>query len=344
MSEIQQPNDNPVSQIIEELEKELVNLFESDRYKEYLDVMQRFHNYSFNNSMLIYMQNPEATHVAGFDAWKRNFDRSVKKGEKGIKIIAPAPYKTKRKVPMMDTKTKQPVYDKKGNPVMEVAEITIPAFKVVSVFDVSQTEGKELPSITKELTGTVEEYNDFMKALQEISPVLITYGDTAKGVNGYYDLEEKKIVLRKNMSQMQTLKTAIHELSHALIHDVVPTKEATSPLNRQTMEVQAESIAYTVCKHFGFDTSDYSFGYIAGWSSGKNLDELKLSMTTIQKTASTIIRGVSDKLQLYQIIDKKKQNTSQKAIAEKNSSYPSHSNYYNNTQKKPYNKSTYKHH
>lgn len=342
MSETTQTQDNPVSKIIEELEQELVNLFESDRYKEYLDVMQRFHNYSFNNSMLIYMQNPEATHVAGFDAWKRNFDRSVKKGEKGMKIIAPSPYKTTKEVPKVDPKTKQPVYDKRGMPVMELAEITVPAFKVVSVFDIAQTEGKELPTITKELTGTVSEYNDFMKALQEISPVLITYGNTAKGVNGYYDLEEKKIVLRNDMSQMQTLKTAIHELSHALLHDIIPTKEAIDPLNRQTMEVQAESVAYTVCKHFGLDTSDYSFGYIVGWSSSKKLEELKLSMTTIQKTSSHIIRGVSDKLQLYQVIEKKKQNTSQKAIAEKKPSYSSHSNYQNNTQKKPYSQSTYK--
>lgn len=340
MNETTQTQENPITKIIENLEAELVNLLESDRYKEYLDVMQRFHNYSFNNSMLIYMQNPEATHVAGFDAWKRNFDRTVKKGEKGIKIIAPSPYKTQREVPKIDSKTNQPVYDNKGRPVMELAEVTIPAFKVVTVFDISQTEGKELPSMTKELAETVDEYNNFMKAIQEISPVLITYGDTAKGVNGYYDLEEKKIVLRKGMSQMQTLKTSIHELSHALLHDVTPNKELGEPLNRQTMEVQAESIAYTVCKHFGLDTSDFSFGYIVGWSSGKELEELKMSMTTIQKTASNIIKGVSDKLQLYQVIDKKQTNTKPKAIAENKSYYSSRSD--NHSQSKQYSKSTYK--
>ncbi|MDY6311922.1 MAG: YodL domain-containing protein, partial [Lachnospiraceae bacterium] len=274
-------------------------LFESEKYKTYLNTMSRFHNYSFNNTMLIAMQKPDATLVAGFKAWQKNFDRHVKKGEKGIRILAPAPYKIKEEQEKFDPVTGEIMLDKNGMPVTEEVEIKIPAFRVVPVFDVSQTDGKELPDIgVNELSGSVEDYEDFMQALTEVSPVPISYEDIDGDAKGYFHTTDHRIAIQEGMSQSQTVKTAIHEVAHAKLHDREQNQDIDTVLDkdRNTKEVEAESVAYTVCQHFGIDTSDYSFGYIAGWSSDRDMKELKSSLDTIRKTASELITGIEDRL------------------------------------------------
>ena len=293
-----------LKEITDRLEQGIKELFESERYKEYLRVMSKFYNYSFNNTMLIAMQKPDASYVAGFNAWKNNFQRNVIKGEKGIRILAPAPFKVKREMEKLDPQTQQPIIGKDGKPVAEEQEVTIPAFKVVSVFDVSQTEGKELPNIgVDELTGDVEQYKDFFAALERTSPVPIGFEKIESGAHGYYHLEEKRIAIDEGMSELQTLKTAIHEVSHAKLHDIdlnAPKDEQQVRPDRRTREVEAESVAYTVCQHYGLDTSDYSFGYVAGWSSGKELTELKGSLETIRSAANEIINSIDEHLKEIQ--------------------------------------------
>ena len=288
-----------VQEITEKLEQGIKELFESEKYKTYLNTMSKFHNYSFNNTMLIAMQKPDATLVAGFKAWQKNFDRHVKKGEKGIRILAPAPYKIKEEQEKLDPVTGEIMLDKNGMPVTEEVEIKIPAFRVVPVFDVSQTDGKELPDIgVNELSGSVEDYEDFMQALTEVSPVPITYEDIEGEAKGYFHTTDHRIAIQEGMSQSQTVKTAIHEVAHAKLHDRERNQDIDSVLDkdRNTKEVEAESVAYTVCQHFGIDTSDYSFGYIAGWSSDRDMKELKSSLDTIRKTASELITGIEDRL------------------------------------------------
>ena len=285
-----------LKEITDRLEQGITELFDSERYKEYLRVMSKFHNYSFNNTLLIAMQKPDASLVAGFTAWKNQFQRNVKKGEKGIKIIAPSPFKIKQETEKIDPQTQKPVIGKDGKPVTEEKEITIPAYKVVSVFDVSQTEGKELPDIAVDaLTGDVEQYSDFFVALEKTSPVPIGFEKIEGGAHGYYHLEDKRIALDEGMSELQTLKTAIHEIAHAKLHDIdlnAPKDEQQPRVDRRTREVEAESVAYTVCQHYGLDTSDYSFGYVAGWSSGRELAELKSSLETIRSAAADIINSI----------------------------------------------------
>ncbi len=288
-----------VQEITEKLEQGIKELFESEKYKTYLNTMSKFHNYSFNNTMLIAMQKPDATLVAGFKAWQKNFDRHVKKGEKGIRILAPAPYKIKEEQEKLDPVTGEIMLDKNGMPVTEEVEIKIPAFRVVPVFDVSQTDGKELPDIgVNELSGSVEDYEDFMQALTEVSPVTITYEDIDGEAKGYFHTTDHRIAIQEGMSQSQTVKTAIHEVAHAKLHDREQNQDIDAVLDkdRNTKEVEAESVAYTVCQHFGIDTSDYSFGYIAGWSSDRDMKELKSSLDTIRKTASELITGIEDRL------------------------------------------------
>lgn len=286
-----------MKEITDKLETGIMDLFESDRFQAYLDTMARFHNYSFNNTILIAMQGGQL--VAGYNKWRDEFHRNVKKGEKGIKIFAPAPYKVKKEVPKLDEQG-QPVRDKDGNTVTEQKEIQVPAFKIVSVFDVSQTEGEPLPSLgVEELTGDVERYQDFFKALEQTSPVPMAFEDIPGGSHGYYHLTEKRIAIQENMSELQTLKTAIHEIAHAKPHAIDPEAPAAEQQNRpdsRTREVQAESVAYTVCQHYGLDTSDYSFGYVAGWSSGKDLKELKASLETIRATAHELITTIDGHL------------------------------------------------
>ena len=307
-----------LKEITDRLEQGIMELFDSDRYKEYLRVMSKFHNYSFNNTLLIAMQKPDASLVAGFQSWKNNFKRNVVKGEKGIKILAPSPFKIKQEMEKIDPTTQKPVIGADGKPVKEEKEITIPAFKVVSVFDVSQTEGKELPDIAVDmLTGDVERFKDVFAALEKTSPVPIGFEKIAGNSHGYYHLEEKRIAIDEGMSELQTIKTAIHEIAHAKLHDIdpnAPKEEQADRPDRRTREVQAESVAYAVCQHYGLDTSDYSFGYVAGWSSGRELDELKSSLETIRSTAAEIINSIDEHLQEIQKERDKEQV--QKEVAE----------------------------
>ena len=286
-----------MKEITDRLETGIQELFESERYTAYLTSMAKFHSYSFNNTLLIAMQGGQL--VAGYNKWRDDFHRNVKRGEKGIKILAPAPYKVKKEMPKLDEQG-QPVMDKDGKPLTEVQETQVPAFKIVSVFDVSQTEGEPLPSIgVDELAGNVEQYEDFFKALERTSPVPMAFEDIPGGSHGYYHLTEKRIAIQENMSELQTLKTAIHEIAHAKLHAIDPdapvTKQADRPDSR-TREVQAESVAYAVCQHYGLDTSDYSFGYVAGWSSGKDLKELRASLETIRATAHELITTIDGHL------------------------------------------------
>ena len=285
-----------LKEITDRLEQGIKELFDSERYKEYLRVMSKFHNYSFNNTLLIAMQKPDASLIAGFNAWKNNFKRNVMKGEKGIKILAPSPFKIKQEMEKIDPATQKPVIGADGKPVTEEKEITIPAFKVVAVFDVSQTEGKEIPNLAVDmLTGDVERFKDVFAALEKTSPVPIGFEKIEGGAHGYYHLEEKRIAIDEGMSELQTLKTAIHEIAHAKLHDIdlnASVTEQTDRPDRRTREVQAESVAYAVCQHYGLDTSDYSFGYVAGWSSGRELDELKSSLETIRSAAAEIINSI----------------------------------------------------
>ena len=286
-----------MKEITDRLETGIQELFESERYTAYLTSMAKFHSYSFNNTLLIAMQGGQL--VAGYNKWRDDFHRNVKRGEKGIKILAPAPYKVKKEMPKLDEQG-QPVMDKDGKPLTEVQETQVPAFKIVSVFDVSQTEGEPLPSIgVDELAGNVEQYEDFFKALEQTSPVPMAFEDIPGGSHGYYHLTEKRIAIQENMSELQTLKTAIHEIAHAKLHAIDPdapvTKQADRPDSR-TREVQAESVAYAVCQHYELDTSDYSFGYVAGWSSGKDLKELRASLETIRATAHELITTIDGHL------------------------------------------------
>lgn len=286
-----------MKEITDRLETGIQELFESERYKAYLTTMSKFHSYSFNNTLLIAMQGGQL--VAGYNKWRDDFHRNVKKGEKAIKILAPAPFKAKKEVQKLDAQGR-PVMGKDGKPVTEVQEIQVPAFKIVSVFDVSQTEGEPLPSIgVEELTGSVERYGEFFKALEQTSPVPIGFEDIPGGSHGYYHLTEKRIAIQEGMSELQTLKTAIHEIAHSKLHAIDPEAPAIEQADRpdsRTCEVQAESVAYAVCQHYGLDTSDYSFGYVAGWSSGKDLKELKASLETIRATAHELITTIDGHL------------------------------------------------
>ncbi len=282
-----------LQEITNRLKQGIAELFESTRYKEYLKVMSKFHNYSFNNTLLIALQKPDASLIAGYNAWKNNFGRNVMKGEKGIRILAPSPYKVKHEVEKMDPQTGKAVTGSDGAPIMETKEITIPAYKVVSVFDVSQTEGRELPSVgVNELIADVEQYEDFYAALEKSSPVPMRFEKIEGKAHGYYHSSEKRIAIDEGMSGLQNIKTAIHEIAHAKLHDIDISYQEGQNFDRRTKEVQAESIAYTVCQYYGLDTSDYSFNYIAGWSSGKELTELKASLDIIRHTAAEIIDSV----------------------------------------------------
>ena len=292
-----------VKEITDKLEEGLKELFESEKYKSYLSTMSKFHNYSFNNTLLIAMQKPEATLVAGFKAWQKNFNRHVNKGEKGIRILAPAPYKIKEERDKLDPVTGEVILDKDGMPQTEEVEIKIPAFRAVSVFDVSQTDGEPLPELeAKELLSTVEGYEDFINAITYVAPAPIGFEDIPGDSKGYFNIEENRIAVQEGMSESQTLKTMVHETAHSILHNKEVNKEdiLAPAKDRNTKEVEAESIAFTVCNHFGIDTSDYSFGYIAGWSSGKDMKELKSSLDTIRRTASELITGIEEQLREIQ--------------------------------------------
>ena len=284
--------------ITDSIEQGIKDLFESDKYKQYLRTMSRFHRYSVNNTLLIAMQRPDATHIAGFSNWKNQFGRHVRKGERGIQIIAPTPYKKKIDAVKVDPDTKAPILDQNGNAVMEEVEIKIPMFRVVSVFDVSQTEGRPLPEIVSDLTGDVQQYDTFMEALQRSSPVPVSIEPIALTTDGYFSLTEQSITIRAGMSEVQTMCAAVHEIAHAKLHNYVianaeaeQTQEITKK-DQRTKEVEAESIAYAVCQYYGIETAENSFGYIAGWSKGKDLEELRASLETINQTASELIDNI----------------------------------------------------
>ena len=286
-----------LKEISERLEQGVKEIFTSERYTEYLNTMSKFHNYSFNNTLLITMQKPEATLVAGYQAWQKKFNRHVKRGEKGIQIIAPAPIREKQEIEKIDPVTKEPVIGDDGQPETEIVEMVIPRFRVTTVFDVSQTEGEPIAELeVPELTGSVQFYDTFMEALQNISPVPIRMMEIEGEAKGYYHQTEKYIAIQENMSNLQTMKTGVHEVSHALLHDREVMDAEGILKDRTTKEVEAESIAYIVCNHFGLDTSEYSFTYIASWCESKDMKALRASMDTIRKTSAEVIENIETQM------------------------------------------------
>ena len=286
-----------LKELTDRLEKGLQELFESERYREYLQVMSRFHHYSANNSLLIAMQKPGATLVASYTAWQKKFQRQVMRGEKGIRIFAPTPVKVKKEQEKTDPVTGEILRNAEGIPETEEVTVTIPRFKVVTVFDVSQTDGKPLPELdVQELTADVDRFDMMMEAIRSVSPVPVRFDEIEGEARGYYSHVNKEIVIQKEMAESQTVKTALHELCHSLLHDRDFLSETGIEKDSQTKEVEAESCAFCCCAFFGLDTSDYSFPYLAGWSSGKDMKELKASLNTIRRTSSQIIDGIEESL------------------------------------------------
>lgn len=296
-----QTNKDRMREIVDSIENGIKELFESDKYRQYLSTMSRFHRYSVNNTMLIYMQRPDATHVAGFNKWRNQFGRNVLKGEKGIRIIAPTPYKKKVEEIKTDPETNAPVLDADGKAIIEEKEIRIPMFKVVSVFDVSQTAGKPLPQLAADLSGNVQQYEVFMEALRRASPVPMEIKPVVRDTDGFFSAKAQSITIRAGMSEVQTVCAAVHEIAHAKLHDYEHMTELADDgetilvpgeKSRNTEEVEAESISYAVCQYYGIETGENSFGYIATWSKGKELKELRASLETINKTASELITDI----------------------------------------------------
>ena len=295
-------NKDRLREITENIETGIKELFESDKYRQYLSTMSRFHRYSLNNTMLIYLQKPDATLVAGFNKWINQFERHVKKGEHGITIIAPTPFKKKIEEQKLDPDTKAPVLDKEGKIVTEEKEVEIPMFRPVKVFDVSQTDGKPLPQLASDLSGNVQQYEAFMEALRRTSPVPMAVVPLAGDTDGYFSLTDQRIAIREGMSEVQTVSAAVHEIAHSILHNTekerlaaaagTETKEPVKAKDRHTQEVEAESVSYAVCQYYGIQTGENSFGYIATWSEGKELAELKASLETINKTASGLITDI----------------------------------------------------
>lgn len=290
-----------MKEITERLERGVQELFTSEKYTEYLKTMSQFHNYSFNNTVLIAMQKPEATLVAGCGAWNKKFNRQVKRGEKGIQIIAPAPIRQKEEIEKFDPETNEPVLRSDGQPETEEIWHVIPRFRTATVFDISQTYGDPLPELdTPELMGSVENYSIFMEAIRNVSPVPMRYAEIEGESKGYYSNTEKEIVIQDGMSEKQTMKTAIHEVTHAMCHDRDIMEELGEKKDRMTKEVEAESVAFTVCSFFGLDVSDYAFPYIAGWCSDMEMKELRSSMDFIRKTAGSFIDSMVENIQMLQ--------------------------------------------
>lgn len=305
MSEKQSYKDQ-IKEITAGIEKGIQELFESDRYRNYLTTMSRFHRYSVNNVMLIHAQRPDATLVAGYNRWKNSFGRHVKKGERGIQILAPTPYKIKVDKEKLDPDTNLPMIDSEGNPITEEKEITIPMYKIVRVFDVSQTDGKPLPQLSFDLTGDVAQYEVFLEALRRTSQVPIEIKPMESSMDGYFSLTEQAIFIREGMSQVQTVSAIVHEMAHSRLHNYEKMTEladdgetvlAPAEKGRNTEEVEAESVSYAVCQYFGIETKDNSFGYIASWSQGKELKELRASLETINKTSSEMITSIESHFQ-----------------------------------------------
>jgi len=292
-----------VKEITDKLEAGIQALFESEAFKNYLKTLSKFHDYSLNNTILIAMQKPDATLVAGYTAWQKNFGRQVQKGEQGIRILAPTPYKKQMEVDRVDPVTRQPILNPDGSTAKELKEVMVPAFKVVNVFDVSQTDGRPLPTIgVDELTGNVSNYEMFFEALKRACPVPIGFEDISSGAKGYYHTVDQRIALQEGMSEVQTVKTLIHEMAHQKLHSIDPKELPPEEprLTRNAKEVEAESVAYTVAQHYGIETSDYSFAYIAGWSQGKDTPELKASLDRIRKAADEMITAIDGHIMYLQ--------------------------------------------
>ena len=294
-------NRERLQQITAGIEQGIKELFESEKYMRYLSVMSRFHRYSVNNTMLIYMQKPDATLVAGYNKWKNQFERHVKKGEHGITIIAPTPFKKKIEEQKLDPDTKAPILDAEGKAVMEEREVEIPMFRPVKVFDVSQTDGKPLPELASSLSGSVQNYEIFMEALRRSAPVPLSVEPMAANMDGYFSPDQQRIAIRAGMSEVQTVSAAVHEIAHSKLHNYAKAqeeaaragdKEPPKKKDRNTEEVEAESISYAVCQYYGIQTGENSFGYIANWSQGKELPELRASLETINKAAGELIADI----------------------------------------------------
>ena len=294
-------NRERLQQITAGIEQGIKELFESEKYMRYLSVMSRFHRYSVNNTMLIYMQKPDATLVAGYNKWKNQFERHVKKGEHGITIIAPTPFKKKIEEQKLDPDTKAPMLDAEGKVIMEEREVEIPMFRPVKVFDVSQTDGKPLPELASSLSGNVQNYEAFMEALRRSAPVPLSVEPMAANMDGYFSPDQQRIAIRAGMSEVQTVSAAVHEIAHSKLHNYAKAqeeaaragdKEPPKKKDRNTEEVEAESISYAVCQYYGIQTGENSFGYIANWSQGKELPELRASLETINKAAGELIADI----------------------------------------------------
>lgn len=288
-----------LKELTDKLEAGVAAVFESDKYAAYLKTMAKFHQYSFGNVMLILMQCPHASHVAGFHTWKKSFGRSVKRGEHGIQILAPYSYEKLVEKDKLDPTTSLPIMDANGNPTKELAFVRRQSFKIAYVYDITQTEGRELPSYgVNELSGDVNHYQSLLNAITELSPVPIHFREATPYSKGCYHHLDHRIYINEGMSQIQTIKTAIHETSHAKLHaiPVVNGKLAGArEKDKRTIEVEAESIAYVVCQHFGIDTSEYSFPYVTSWSRSKDMTELKASLDCISKTAAEFIDGIEQR-------------------------------------------------
>lgn len=283
-----------MAEITTKLENGVKNIFEGKQYKAYLDFCAKLPRYSVNNQILIMMQRPDATMCQSFGGWK-DVNRFVKRGEKGIRILAPAPYKTEREVEKTDANGKV-ILDANGEPVKEKVEVTVNAFKPVSTFDISQTEGDPIPIFcANELTGDVEGFNKLMDAIREVIHIPIEFEDIKSDAKGYFNIEENRIAVKSGMSEVQTLKTVIHESAHYLLHSKDAMKDTSKSANQK--ETEAESVAYVVCKHYGIDTDDYSFGYVASWSADKEVPELKASLDTIRRTSCQLIVGIDEIVQ-----------------------------------------------
>ena len=294
-------NRERLQQITAGIEQGIKELFESEKYMRYLSVMSRFHRYSVNNTMLIYMQKPDATLVAGYNKWKNQFERHVKRGEHGITIIAPTPFKKKIEEQKLDPDTNAPILDAEGKAVMEEREVEIPMFRPVKVFDVSQTDGKPLPELASTLSGSVQNYEAFMEALRRSAPVPLSVESMAAKLDGYFSPDQQRIAIREGMSEVQTVSAAVHEIAHSKLHNYAKAqeeaaragdKEPPKKKDRNTEEVEAESISYAVCQYYGIQTGENSFGYIATWSQGKELPELRASLETINKAAGELIADI----------------------------------------------------
>lgn len=288
--------DDKIQQLTQQLEVGIKEVFESERFKEYLKVMEKFHNYSYNNSMLIRLQNPEASYVAGYRVWQ-SLGRQVKKGEKAIYILAPCPYKQTIYDYVTNPKTGEVKTDSNGEPVKEKMEVTRVSFRATPIFDISQTEGEPLPELAKELTGEIPDYAILMDAIKAVAPVPIKFKPWSESKKGYYSLSNKEIVIKANMSKLQTIKTALHETAHSILHS-----DDKHIKNSATMEVEAESIAFVISQSMGLDTSDYSFSYLASWSSGKGLPELKNSLQIIQQTSHELIEQLEKQISQHTTI------------------------------------------